>query len=216
MAVQTARGERVTIHFDTRRCIHARRCVMGAPSVFRADVRGAEWIDPDGASPEAVVRIAYACPSGAITVERHDGGPGEAPPAANQMIVREDGPLAMHAEMVVAGSGPMTRATLCRCGLSKSKPFCDNSHIDGSFEATGELAPQETELGIPDLVGPVTVTPHENGPLQLKGALEISSGSGRMANRVRGAFFCRCGHSQNKPYCDGSHKRVVFEAPGAE
>jgi len=215
MAVQTARGERITINFDTRRCIHARRCVMGAPSVFRANVEGTEWIDPDGASPEAIVRIAYACPSGAITVDRHDGDPGESPPAANLVMVREHGPLYAHADMTVEGAGAITRAAFCRCGLSKNKPFCDNSHISGGFGATGELAPQDTELAIPDLVGPVTVTPHADGPLQFKGALEIESGSGRMANRVRSAFFCRCGHSQNKPYCDGSHKRVGFEAPGA-
>lgn len=215
MAVEVVEGERAIVRFDGRRCIHARRCVMGAPRAFKADAKGG-WIDADGASPEALVRIAYACPSGAITVDRKDGGPAESPPPANQVIVRENGPLAVHAEMTIEGYGPTPRATLCRCGLSRSKPFCDNSHIRSGFAATGEPPAQEMELAIPDLTGPVTVTPHVNGPLQIKGALEIASGTGHAVARVRGAFFCRCGQSQNKPFCDGSHKRAGFEAPGPQ
>ena len=106
----------------------------------------------------------------------------------------------------------VTRATLCRCGLSKNKPFCDNSHIEGGFVATGELPSKEMEMSIPDLVGPVTVTPHQDGPLQMKGALEVQTGTGRAVTRVKGAFFCRCGQSGNKPFCDGSHKASGFKS----
>jgi CDGSH-type Zn-finger protein/uncharacterized Fe-S cluster protein YjdI len=208
---QSYDGADVTIHFDGRRCIHARRCVTGAPGVFRAGVKG-DWIDPDAESAEAVLRIAYACPSGAITVERKDGGAGEEAPRTNQVAVLENGPLAARAAMEVEGHGAVTRATLCRCGLSKNKPFCDNSHIEGGFVATGELPSKEMEMSIPDLVGPVTVTPHQDGPLQMKGALEVQTGTGRAVTRVKGAFFCRCGQSGNKPFCDGSHKAAGFKS----
>jgi CDGSH-type Zn-finger protein len=57
------------------------------------------------------------------------------------------------------------------------------------------------------------VTPRVNGPLVLVGRFEIDSGTGRAVDRVEKAVFCRCGHSANKPFCDGSHKRVGFEAP---
>lgn len=212
MGVETAEGRAVVVTFDGSRCIHSRRCVMGEPAVFRANVEG-RWIVPDAAEAERVMRVALACPSGAITVRRKDGGAEEAPPVANQVTLRENGPLAFHAELTVAGHGAMTRATLCRCGLSQNKPFCDNSHIAGGFVATGEPLSQPMTLAIPDLVGPVAVSPQPNGPLKVEGALEVAAGTGRAVARVRKAFLCRCGQSANKPFCDGSHKRAGFTAP---
>ncbi len=212
MAIQEARGSRATVRFDGKRCIHARRCVMGAPAVFRANVKG-PWIFPDEASVEALMRVAHACPSGAITVERHDGGEDETPPPANEMALRENGPLAIHADLEIAGHGRMTRATLCRCGLSQNKPFCDNSHIKGGFVASGEAPSRETEITIPELTGPVTVAAQPDGPLKLSGMIEVASGTGRSVTRIRGAFLCRCGQSANKPFCDGSHTAAGFKAP---
>ena len=80
MAVEVVEGKAVTVRFDGSRCIHSRRCVMGAPTAFRANVKGS-WINPDSVEAEAVMRVALACPSGAITVERKDGGTPEGPPA---------------------------------------------------------------------------------------------------------------------------------------
>ena len=45
------------------------------------------------------------------------------------------------------------------------------------------------------------------------GKLEVESGTGRNVDRVEKAWFCRCGHSSKKPFCDGTHKKVGFEAP---
>ncbi|MDB5524438.1 MAG: hypothetical protein JWM58_2201 [Rhizobium sp.] len=210
--METVEGSQADVSFDGKRCIHARRCVMGQPHVFRANVEG-EWIDADGASAEEILHVALNCPSGAITVRRKDGGADEKAPRANIVILRENGPLAVNAEMIVDGHGAMFRATLCRCGLSRNKPFCDNSHIEGGFSATGEPASKESTLAIIDLTGPVTVSPQPNGPLLVTGRLEIDSGTGRNVARVEKTWLCRCGHSQNKPYCDGSHKAVGFVAP---
>jgi CDGSH-type Zn-finger protein/uncharacterized Fe-S cluster protein YjdI len=212
MSVETAEGTDIEVNFDGKRCIHARRCVTGEPSVFRANVEG-PWIDANGATADEILRVAINCPSGAITVRRKDSGAGEPPPKMNKVLVRENGPLAFHADMELDGHGPMQRATLCRCGLSQNKPFCDNSHIKGGFVATGEPEAKESTLAITDLVGPVTVKPTPNGPYMVSGRLEIESGTGRNVNRVEKAFLCRCGHSSNKPYCDGSHKAAGFVAP---
>lgn len=211
MAVMRVEGKEVTVQFNSRLCIHARRCVTGAPRAFNPD-SGRDWIDADATTAEAFMRIATACPSGAITVKRKDGGAPETPPNVNSVMLREDGPLVVHGDLEIAGHGAATRATLCRCGLSKNKPFCDNSHIEGGFKATGEPVSQEMTLGLMELDGPVKVETFANGPMKVTGALEVQAGSGRAVNRVKSAFLCRCGHSANKPYCDGSHKKVGFVA----
>src|SRR6188474_288100 len=77
--VEEVRGRQVVIRFDGGRCIHSRNCVLGRPDVFVPNVEG-EWIHPDRATPDEVAHLALVCPSGAITYERLDGGPQEAPP----------------------------------------------------------------------------------------------------------------------------------------
>jgi CDGSH-type Zn-finger protein/uncharacterized Fe-S cluster protein YjdI len=211
MTIETAEGRKVTLTFDGSRCIHARRCVMGQPSAFVANAKG-EWLHPDAVSPEELMRVALNCPSGAIQVKRKDGGEEEGPPRANIIMVRENGPLAVHADLTIRGERHGYRATLCRCGASKNKPFCDGSHTAAGFRATGEPDARESTLSITDLVGPVEITPTPDGPYRLKGAVEIESGTGRNVNRLTKAFLCRCGHSNDKPYCDGSHSRVGFKS----
>ncbi|MBF9035994.1 iron-binding protein [Rhodobacterales bacterium HKCCE2091] len=202
--------ETLTIRFEGRRCIHARRCVLGLPGVFRPDA-GRDWIDPEGAGTEAIVRVIEACPSGALSYERKDGGNPEAAPEVNTIRLWEHGPLEVRAPMVLPDGRRTPRATLCRCGASQSKPFCDNSHREISFKATSEPAAAEDEE-VPARSGELAVAPQPNGPLLVKGPVEIVAGSGRRI-AVRGkAWLCRCGASANKPFCDGSHKRIGFEA----
>ena len=138
-----ARTPEITLRFDASRCIHSRHCVLGAPSVFLANVQG-PWLHPESVSVERCSEIAHACPSGAITYHRHDGGPQETPPAVNVLTIRENGPYAVHAEIELSDQAPMFRVTLCRCGKSANKPFCDNSHRAGGFIASGE--PQAVRL----------------------------------------------------------------------
>ena len=211
MTIETAEGKQVVLTFDGARCIHARRCVTGQPAVFVANAKG-PWLHPDAATPEELVRVAMNCPSGAIQVKRKDGGAEEPAPKANIITVRENGPLAVHAELSIRGEKTGYRATLCRCGASNNKPICDGSHTKAGFTATGEPATKESTLAITDLVGPVDIAPTPNGPLRLKGAVEIGSGSGRTVQRVTKTFLCRCGHSSDKPFCDGSHAKVGFTA----
>lgn len=204
--IESIRGSRVTIHFNAERCIHSRNCVLDRPDVFVPNVEG-EWIHPDNATPDEVAALAANCPSGAITYVRHDGGGNEAAPRVNTVRARENGPLAFHASLRFEEGGTALRATLCRCGASASKPYCDGSHAKNGFTATGEPATQPSEaLATRD--GPLTVTPLPDGPLKLTGALEIVSGTGRTCNRVTETFLCRCGASAHKPYCDGSHRKI--------
>jgi CDGSH-type Zn-finger protein/uncharacterized Fe-S cluster protein YjdI len=209
--VETVRGKAATIVFDAHRCIHARRCVMGEPGVFKANVQG-PWIDPDAAPVEDLMHVALNCPSGAIQVLRHDGGAEEADPKVNTITLRENGPYAVNAAIEIAGRADGTRATLCRCGASNNKPYCDGSHVAAGFSSTGEPPTRPSEpLAKRD--GKLAITPYANGPLGVAGAVEILSGTGRTIDRVEKAALCRCGASSNKPYCDGTHKRTGFAAP---
>ena len=205
------RGKDLVVRFEAARCIHSRQCVLDQPEVFRANTTG-PWIFPDRGTLDQIVRVAHACPSGAITYERLDGGAQEAAPAVNVMRVRENGPLALHADAVIAGTKAF-RASLCRCGASNNKPWCDGSHVQAGFVATGE-PPTQASVTLAQRDGAVTVNPIANGPLEVTGNLEICSGTGRTLNRMQKAFLCRCGASNNKPFCDGSHKKTGFTAQG--
>jgi len=62
----------------------------------------------------------------------------------------------------------------------------------------------------------IKVTPLYNGPYMVEGELELVSPSGEPIP-VRGskAFLCRCGGSTRKPFCDGTHSRIGFQAAEA-
>jgi CDGSH-type Zn-finger protein len=95
--------------------------------------------------------------------------------------------------------------------MSKTKPYCDHSHVEAGFTATGEPATKQSQaLAVRN--GPLKVTPQKNGSLMVEGALEICSASGRTISREAKTWLCRCGHSGNKPFCDGTHKKVGFTA----
>jgi len=208
--VEIIPGQSLDLVFQGKRCIHARHCVLGQPKVFKANVEG-PWIDPDAATTEALVTVAQMCPSGAIGYRRHDGGPNEASPPVNLAQLRENGPIGVRAEIVLDGEAIGYRATLCRCGASKNKPFCDGSHHDIDFTATGEPATVTSEpLAVRG--GRLEIDPETDGPLVVNGSLEICAGTGRTVTRVTSARLCRCGASANKPFCDNSHRRIGFKS----
>jgi CDGSH-type Zn-finger protein len=53
----------------------------------------------------------------------------------------------------------------------------------------------------------------KDGPYEVKGGIQLVDGSGGQFNLTEDPIYlCRCGQSANKPFCDGSHKRVGFKA----
>ncbi len=208
--VELIEGRALTLHYEGKRCIHARHCVLGAPKVFKANVQG-PWIDPDAVSLEQLITVAHMCPSGAIRYQRTDGGENESAPPVNLVQLRENGPVGIRADIRLDGVSIGYRATLCRCGQSQRKPFCDGSHNAAGFAASGEPATRPSEpLAKRD--GILDIRPQRNGPLVIRGNLEICAGTGRTVDRVTDTRLCRCGHSADKPFCDGSHTRVGFQA----
>ncbi|MCG6883532.1 MAG: CDGSH iron-sulfur domain-containing protein [Silicimonas sp.] len=206
---KTYTGKDIAIGFDMKRCIHSRNCFLKLPNVFDPDRR--PWVDPDAVPAEEIAAMIRTCPSGALTFSRE--GAEENPPGINRMTVQENGPNAYHGNLRIKGE-PMTRATLCRCGKSRNMPFCDYSHVEAGFEATGEPAPSGKDAPGESPREPLEIISHENGSIEARGALEITSGTGKRLHRGTRVFLCRCGQSRNKPFCDSSHKAAGFKAPG--
>lgn len=207
------KGAHLTVINDGKRCIHSRYCVLNLPDVFKPNVDG-PWIDPAAAATEATIAAITKCPSGALRYRPEGATPAEGPPGVNTIRIWEDGPLAVYAELNVGGDTSSHRATLCRCGKSLNKPYCDKMHEKAGFKATGEPKSGEAEtLAVKN--SPLNVTPTKDGPLHVEGALEICSASGRTLTRTMETWLCRCGHSKNKPFCDGSHEAAGFQAGGS-
>ncbi|MEL6254963.1 MAG: (4Fe-4S)-binding protein [Bacteroidota bacterium] len=58
---------------------------------------------------------------------------------------------------------------------------------------------------------PVSIQVAPNGPLILKGSCIVTDAEGNEVVKENMTAFCRCGASENKPYCDGSHKKIDFQ-----
>jgi uncharacterized Fe-S cluster protein YjdI len=56
----------------------------------------------------------------------------------------------------------------------------------------------------------VVVEPSPNGPLMVHGDIMVKDAKGSTMKKGKVTAFCRCGASQNKPFCDGSHRKVEF------
>ena len=203
----------ITVTWNKRRCIHAAECVRGLPDVFEPGRK--PWIVPDHASADEIASVVARCPTGALHFERHDGGAAETHESENTVWVARHGPLQLRGALELGTDEDSalseTRASLCRCGRSRNKPFCDGSHHPAGFRDAGDVfeGPMGKPAGSP---GPLRVNARANGPLRLEGPLTLMSADGRVRLMGGEAVLCRCGQSRKKPFCDGSHKDAGFVA----
>jgi CDGSH-type Zn-finger protein len=133
--VHTADGG-VEVRDNRGICAHAGYCTEGLPAVFRR--KEEPFVDASGAPGEEIAKIVNACPSGAIrmTIAGANAGPaGE----ECQIVVVPNGPYGVRGgatlEEAALGDGmDGVRLTLCRCGKSKNKPFCNGAHWYHQFD----------------------------------------------------------------------------------
>jgi CDGSH-type Zn-finger protein len=207
--IQEYEGKDITVFFNAARCIHSGNCVRGLPGVFRANVKG-PWIDPDACDAETLAKLIETCPSGALAFDLRNGLP-EQKPACNTITIQADGPIVVHADFTLNGEKQHScRATLCRCGASKNRPYCDGGHKQAGFSDAGNVQPFNADAELPH--GQLSITTVKNGPLLLEGPHRICNGKGETARIDSKIGLCRCGASMNKPYCDGSHAAIGFQA----
>ncbi len=206
-------GKESDVHWNGKLCIHIGECGRAKGELF---INGRQpWCQPDLASNEEIEEVVLRCPTGALTYQHKDGANTEKAASENSIYVAYNGPLYVKGDLDIEGapdelSAVEFRAALCRCGQSKNKPFCDNSHEDADFKDYGAVG--ETGDGLVATGGKLKITPLTDGPLLVKGNVTITTGSGRQAWQGKETALCRCGASQNKPFCDGKHKDAGFKS----
>jgi CDGSH-type Zn-finger protein len=130
----------------------------------------------------------------------------------NEALVSAGGPLQITGNItLVTEDGSVRHAnhlTLCRCGHSQSKPTCDGHHSEREFLHPGKIA-EASEVAASARASKLTISCIRNGPVTFQGRLRLHNQYGQECVKMRGSL-CRCGHSANKPFCDGSHERVGF------
>ncbi len=129
-------GKKITIHDNRGICAHAGYCTDNLASVFK--MKTEPWIDPDGAAVEEIIETIKKCPSGALsyTVDSVVHRDQDREP---MVTVTKDGPYAVTGgiellEQLLGEGASTEHYTLCRCGGSKNKPFCDGTHWHIGFK----------------------------------------------------------------------------------
>jgi len=206
-------GERANVSWHGRYCIHIGECGRATGDLF---VGGRKpWCEPDLASDDDVQDVVLRCPTGALSVSYADGSREEQADDDNTVHVAYNGPLFIRGNLDIEGApeqvpGLKFRAALCRCGKSKNKPFCDNSHIDDGFVDYGAVGEKGDESALSG--GALQIKSVPDGPLLLRGNIRIIGSAGRQSWQGDKVALCRCGGSNNKPFCDGQHKKIGFKS----
>ena len=141
-------GKEIVIHDNRGICSHAGYCTSRLPSVWKMGVE--PWIDPDGDTAEKMINQVRMCPSGALSYSI-DGVEHRNQDRDPEIHVTKDGPLYVRGgiELVDVEKGEEAsdeHYTLCRCGWSKNKPFCDGSHWYVKFRDAGLPIVDESAL----------------------------------------------------------------------
>ena len=148
--LQVYETSQVRVTFDPQRCAHSGVCLRALPAVF--DVSRRRWIDPARATVDDVMAAVAKCPSGALqsamvtAVHPSVSATARQPTGADAVriestdpdqpvritVQERDGLLVEGAFRVVDAAGNVIRTgdkcVLCRCGHSRTKPFCDSTH----------------------------------------------------------------------------------------
>ena len=129
------KGKDITIHDNRGVCSSDKACVNLLPIVFNRNLK--RWINPDGARVNETISVIEKCPSGALSysIGHIKCTELDRPPAIK---IAKNGPLEITGGITLEddmNSKPQSAEhyTLCRCGNSKNKPFCDGSHIRTKF-----------------------------------------------------------------------------------
>jgi CDGSH-type Zn-finger protein len=126
-------GDGIVMTDDRTICSHASFCAGRKRNAWRMIE---ETDDPEVRAE--LQRMISLCPSGALAYAVDDDADDVEPSFERSVAVVKDGPLFLRGSVTVVGADGIAyetrnRMTLCRCGRSRNKPFCDGTHADMGF-----------------------------------------------------------------------------------
>jgi len=132
--VQVHENDHIRVQYDPNVCEHAAECVRGLSKVFNPEQR--PWIQIENADAKAIAEVIHRCPTGALSYEfkGEDVSAGTIETTGPvEVSVVQNGPLRLLGNVVVKDAEgevliEASKMSLCRCGHSNNKPFCDGSH----------------------------------------------------------------------------------------
>lgn len=130
----------VTVVWKPHLCVHAGTCFTELPKVFIPYER--PWIKMEAATTDQIIDTVLHCPTDALTYYMNEEGEKKSADSKTpevEITILKDGPAIVKGNIKLVdfdGNEIVTeeRTSLCRCGNSKSKPFCDGSHIQIDFK----------------------------------------------------------------------------------
>ncbi len=135
MGKHTYKNDRIEVSWDSKTCIHAAECIKDLGAVF--DTSKKPWINVDAASNNEIIATIKKCPSGALQFsDREQDSNTNQEPA--KIVVAANSALRVVGNVRLEDSDgneieTKDRFSLCRCGASENKPFCDGSHAKIGF-----------------------------------------------------------------------------------
>ena len=135
----------VSVFWKSDLCIHSANCLIGLPNVFDNSKR--PWINIEGASSKDIIKTVNTCPSRALIYMKN---PRYKPVSVKKKVTKKAGnpariQILKNGPILVTGNFIMRdpnkkkikakteTVALCRCGASKTKPFCDGNHLAEKF-----------------------------------------------------------------------------------
>ena len=148
----------ITVYWRSAKCSHATTCFRELISVFNPGKR--PWINMNGAKTEKIIEVVNKCPTDALTFaynkdikepinivndtkdevtpeDIYKNQKNSGPETTITLI--KDGPIMVGGEFIIIGEEgneykSIILTSFCRCGHSKSQPFCDGNHRNTGFK----------------------------------------------------------------------------------
>ena len=126
----------ITVYWKPSLCIHSAICLHGLPNVFNLNAK--PWINIYGAPNIDIINVVNKCPSGALSYSKKNEKQVQTEISTFSEVkvnILKDGPIIIKADCKVIDTHGKTyykkgTCSLCTCGFSNEKPFCDGSHFN--------------------------------------------------------------------------------------